>query len=138
MIFAFFKTKFSFYRNLFGHHGQLGRVVLPPSHTIALIEFLESSDAKKAFRSLAYRKFKMEPLYLEVVHFFFPLSFLTSLQQWAPMGVFKAAAPKDIAAEAPVVEAKQAVQAVIGSSIWFSGRGKILFLTIQNKSRKKM
>lgn len=41
-------------------------MVLPPSHTIALIEFLEPSEARKAFKALAYTKFKMEPLYLEV------------------------------------------------------------------------
>ena len=39
--------------------------MLPPSRTIVLVEFFEASDARKAFRALAYRKFKMEPLYLE-------------------------------------------------------------------------
>jgi multiple RNA-binding domain-containing protein 1 len=51
---------------MFGKFGAIGRVVIPPSHTIAIVEFLEGPDAKTAFRSLAYRKFKMEPLYLEV------------------------------------------------------------------------
>lgn len=41
------------------------RILLPPSRTIALVEFSHSSDAKKAFRKLAYRRFKSVPLYLE-------------------------------------------------------------------------
>jgi multiple RNA-binding domain-containing protein 1 len=40
-------------------------ILLPPSRTIALVEFEHSTDAKKAFRKLAYRKFKHVPIYLE-------------------------------------------------------------------------
>ncbi|GAB5029749.1 rna-binding protein 19 [Nannochloropsis oceanica] len=59
---------------LFGRFGQLGRVILPPSRTIALVDFLEAADAKKAFKGLAYKRFQHVPLYLE----------------WAPMHTFKA------------------------------------------------
>lgn len=59
---------------LFRPHGSLGRVVLPPSGLTAIIEFLEPTEAKRAFTKLAYSKFHHIPLYLE----------------WAPLGVFSA------------------------------------------------
>eukprot|EP00833_Pecoramyces_ruminatium_P000003 jgi/Orpsp1_1/1174035/evm.model.c7180000048652.2 len=59
--------------NLWSKFGSLGRVVLPPAKTIALVEFLEPNEAKNAFRNLAFTKFKHLPLYLE----------------WAPIGTFK-------------------------------------------------
>lgn len=52
-------------RTLFVQHGELGRVVMPPSGITALVEFLEPSEARKAFAKLAYTKFKHLPLYLE-------------------------------------------------------------------------
>ncbi|XP_015593369.1 probable RNA-binding protein 19 [Cephus cinctus] len=52
-------------REIFTRHGELGRVVMPPSGITALIEFLEPSEARKAFSKLAYTKFKHLPLYLE-------------------------------------------------------------------------
>ncbi|KAL6114261.1 rbm19 [Pungitius sinensis] len=62
---------------LFSPHGSLGRVLLPPSGLTAIIEFLEPTEAKRAFTRLAYSKFQHIPLYLE----------------WAPVGVFLAAKP---------------------------------------------
>jgi multiple RNA-binding domain-containing protein 1 len=50
---------------LFSPFGTLSRVILPPTKAIALVEFAESNDAKRAFRSLAYKRFKHVPLYLE-------------------------------------------------------------------------
>jgi multiple RNA-binding domain-containing protein 1 len=38
---------------------------LPPSKTVALIDFVEPSDARKAFTNLAYRRYHHVPLYLE-------------------------------------------------------------------------
>lgn len=67
---------------LFEKFGPLGRLVLPPSGITALIEFLEPSEARKAFAKLAYSKFKTLPLYLE----------------WAPSNVFRTAATKPLAA----------------------------------------
>ncbi|XP_043230648.1 probable RNA-binding protein 19 [Amphibalanus amphitrite] len=52
-------------REMFGRHGELGRVVLPPSGVTAVIEFFESSEARAAFSALAYTRFKNGPLYLE-------------------------------------------------------------------------
>lgn len=63
---------------LFGKFGLLGRLVLPPSGVTALVEFLEPTEARAAFRKLAYSKFKTLPLYLE----------------WAPEGTFRTAATK--------------------------------------------
>ncbi|KAJ2780709.1 Multiple RNA-binding domain-containing protein 1 [Coemansia javaensis] len=52
-------------RALFGRHGSLGRVLLPPSRTIAIVEFLEPTEARAAFRHLAYKRLKDAPIYLE-------------------------------------------------------------------------
>lgn len=62
-------------RELFSPFGELGRVLLPPRGVTAIIEFLEPSEAKVAFRKLAYSKFRHMPLYLE----------------WAPVNVFRTA-----------------------------------------------
>ncbi|XP_011500758.1 PREDICTED: probable RNA-binding protein 19 [Ceratosolen solmsi marchali] len=52
-------------RELFSVYGELGRLVLPPTGVTALVEFVEPSEARKAFTKLAYSKFKHLPLYLE-------------------------------------------------------------------------
>lgn len=52
-------------RQVFTKFGILGRVVMPPSGVTALVEFVEPSEARKAFKKLAYTKFKYVPLYLE-------------------------------------------------------------------------
>jgi multiple RNA-binding domain-containing protein 1 len=57
---------------LFGNFGTIGRLILPPARTIALVEFPDRNEAKVAFRKLAYKKFKNVPLYLE----------------WAPLNTF--------------------------------------------------
>lgn len=61
-------------REIFQKYGQLGRIILPQSGLSAIIEFLEPSEARKAFTNLAYSKFKSGPLYLE----------------WAPEGSLEA------------------------------------------------
>ncbi|XP_018800163.1 PREDICTED: probable RNA-binding protein 19 [Bactrocera latifrons] len=50
---------------IFAKFGPIGRLVLPPSGVTALIEFCDPSEAKHAFKKLAYSKFKNVPLYLE-------------------------------------------------------------------------
>ncbi|KAJ1889931.1 Multiple RNA-binding domain-containing protein 1, partial [Coemansia sp. IMI 209127] len=52
-------------RGLFGKFGELGRVLMPSSRTIAIIEFFEPSEARTAFRNLAYKRLKDAPIYLE-------------------------------------------------------------------------
>ncbi|KAF7661994.1 hypothetical protein LDENG_00248920 [Lucifuga dentata] len=77
---------------LFSPHGSLGQVLLPPSGLTAIVEFLEPTEAKRAFTRLAYSKFHHVPLYLE----------------WAPVGVFMASKPEPVLdKEKAVEEAKQ-------------------------------
>lgn len=52
-------------KDIFSKYGLVNRVVLPPSGVTGLIEFVQNSEAKTAFRQLAYSKFKHLPLYLE-------------------------------------------------------------------------
>ncbi|CAG9864766.1 unnamed protein product [Phyllotreta striolata] len=59
------KTEAKEIREVFQKHGDVGRVILPPSGITAVVEFLEPSEARKAFVRLAYTKFKNMPLYLE-------------------------------------------------------------------------
>ncbi|XP_053324888.1 probable RNA-binding protein 19 [Spea bombifrons] len=59
-------------QEVFGRFGDLGRVLLPEGGITAIVEFLEPTEAKRAFTKLAYSKFQHVPLYLE----------------WAPMNVF--------------------------------------------------
>ncbi len=62
---------------MFGKFGAIARLVLPPTCTLALVEFSEAADARRAFKALAYKRFQSVPLYLE----------------WAPGGIFTADAP---------------------------------------------
>jgi len=51
---------------VFGSAGETpSKILLPPSRTIAVVEYNHGNDAKRAFRRLAYRRFKSVPLYLE-------------------------------------------------------------------------
>ncbi len=52
---------------LFSPHGSLGRVLLPPSGLTAIIEFLEPTEAKRAFTRLAYSKVSVA-LYRQNLH----------------------------------------------------------------------
>jgi len=52
-------------RKLFEPHGSITRLLMPPSGTIAVIEFGQRDHARSAFSSLAYRKFKDSILFLE-------------------------------------------------------------------------
>lgn len=92
---------------LFAKFGLLGRIVLPPSGITAIVEFLDSSEAKKAFSKLAYTKFKNLPLYLE----------------WAPDNTFKSPATKSM--ETKVIESddKKGTNAISSKSNPFSKNG---------------
>lgn len=91
-------TQISDIQPIFSKFGLLGRIVLPPSGITAIVEFLDASEAKKAFSKLAYTKFKNLPLYLE----------------WAPENTFKSAATK--ALENIKVEEKKDVDAKASKS----------------------
>ncbi|KAK9806736.1 hypothetical protein WJX72_000950 [[Myrmecia] bisecta] len=64
-------------QELFGKCGELTRLVLPPTRTLAVVEYREAGEARRAFKSLAYKRFHHVPIYLE----------------WAPQGIFRADAP---------------------------------------------
>ncbi|XP_007900519.2 probable RNA-binding protein 19 [Callorhinchus milii] len=70
-------TKVQELEKLFAQYGDLGRVLLPGAGVTAIVEFLEPTEAKRAFTKLAYSKFQHVPLYLE----------------WAPMNVFSTSPP---------------------------------------------
>ncbi|KAI1324829.1 MRD1-like protein [Xylariaceae sp. FL0255] len=53
-------------RRLFEEHGRVLRVLLPPTGTIAIVQFAGSSDAKRAFAKLAYRRLGSQQLFLEM------------------------------------------------------------------------
>lgn len=52
-------------RKLFENYGSISKLIMPPSGTLAIIEFEQPTGAKLAFKSLAYRKFKDSILFLE-------------------------------------------------------------------------
>ena len=64
-------------RSMFTKHGEIVRFVVPPSKVMALVEYIDQPRAKRAFSSLAYKRYKRVPLYLE----------------WAPEGSFAAPTP---------------------------------------------
>jgi multiple RNA-binding domain-containing protein 1 len=69
--------------NYFFRFGSISSFLVPKSKSVALIDFVEPSEARQAFKGLAYRKYKHFPLYLE----------------WAPLGIIdksKATAKKVI------------------------------------------
>ncbi|KAL1645451.1 Multiple RNA-binding domain-containing protein 1 [Diplodia intermedia] len=52
-------------RKMFEEHGTITRFLMPPSGTIAIVEFAQAPQARAAFASLAYRKVKDSILFLE-------------------------------------------------------------------------
>eukprot|EP00934_Nitzschia_sp_Nitz4_P005479 Nitzschia sp. Nitz4//scaffold228_size32365//24691//27129//NITZ4_007909-RA/size32365-processed-gene-0.33-mRNA-1//1//CDS//3329542828//5469//frame0 len=60
-----FDTKVEELNKLFQLSDENITILLPPSRTIALVQYGHSTDAKKAFKKLAYRRFKHVPIYLE-------------------------------------------------------------------------
>ena len=52
-------------RSLFEEHGQVLRVLMPPTGTIAITQFAHANEAKTAFTKLAYRRLKSSILFLE-------------------------------------------------------------------------
>jgi multiple RNA-binding domain-containing protein 1 len=69
-----FATEESELRSQFAKFGVVDRFLLPPlTRAIALVEFVEASEARAAFRHLAYSNFKGAPLFLE----------------WAPVAALK-------------------------------------------------
>lgn len=59
------RTTESELETIFAKFGTLGRLLLVPSGLLAVIEFMTSGEAKRAYSGLAYTRFKDAPLYLE-------------------------------------------------------------------------
>lgn len=73
------RTEVEELREKFAQFGVLEKVILPPSGVTCLVKFEDPSEARKAFKKLAYSKFKHVPLYLE----------------WAPENVLKEESKED-------------------------------------------
>jgi len=43
-------------RELFERHGTIGRLLLPPRGLTAIVEYVDATEARAAFRALAYTK----------------------------------------------------------------------------------
>lgn len=52
-------------RDRFGRFGELVKCSLAPSNTVAVVQYGQSSHAKRAFEKLAFARYKHVPLYLE-------------------------------------------------------------------------
>ncbi|KAI3973091.1 hypothetical protein MKX01_019749 [Papaver californicum] len=50
---------------MFDKFGNLDKIILPQTKTLALVVFLEANEASAAFKGLAYKRYKDAPLYLE-------------------------------------------------------------------------
>ncbi|KAK8927473.1 Multiple RNA-binding domain-containing protein [Metarhizium anisopliae BRIP 53293] len=60
-----FGTTMQELRKMFEEHGQVLRVLMPPTGTIAIVQFAQANHAKAAFGKLAYRRIKDSVLFLE-------------------------------------------------------------------------
>ncbi|EON98528.1 putative pre-rrna processing protein [Phaeoacremonium minimum UCRPA7] len=60
-----FGTTIDELRKLFEEHGTVLQVLMPPSKTIAIVQFSQPAHAKAAFAKLAYRRVKDSVLFLE-------------------------------------------------------------------------
>jgi multiple RNA-binding domain-containing protein 1 len=87
-------------RKMFEEFGQVLRVLMPPTGTIAIIEFAQAPQARAAFASLAYRRVKDSILYLEK----------------APKDLFKFSAPAEVTQPATVSESHVAVDPKISAT----------------------
>jgi len=67
-----FESEVTELRGLCERFGGVARMVLPDTKTIAVVEWLEPGDARKAFKGLAYKRYRHVPIYVE----------------WAPEGIF--------------------------------------------------
>ena len=64
--------------SMFTRFGGVAHFLIPASRSVALVDFIEPSEARLAFNGLAYRKYKHLPLYIE----------------WAPMDVISSKSKK--------------------------------------------
>eukprot|EP01156_Anaeramoeba_ignava_P002607 Anaeramoba_ignava/a218880_59.p1 GENE.a218880_59~~a218880_59.p1 ORF type:complete len:822 (+),score=274.37 a218880_59:115-2580(+) len=60
-----FSTEKQEIEEIFSKFGSIKKIIIPPTKAVALVEFIHPTEAKKALRSLAYRKYRHVPLFLE-------------------------------------------------------------------------
>lgn len=111
-----FGTKIEEIREKFSGYGELKRIILPPNGIAAIVEFIEASEAKKAFRNVAYSKFKHVPMYLE----------------WAPEAIFSKKEPEDEKEKVKEKDEKKEVPAA--PAMHESVEGAIIFVKNLNFS----
>jgi multiple RNA-binding domain-containing protein 1 len=70
-------------RKIFEEFGQVVRVLMPPTGTIAIVEFAQPTHARAAFAGLAYRRIKDSVLFLEKA----PKDVFTSVSSYAMVTV---------------------------------------------------
>jgi len=70
-------------KGLFANAGPILRWILPPSHTMAVVEYGNNQDASKAFKTLAFKRYRSVPIYLE----------------WAPRDIFEGGGGRKKAAD---------------------------------------
>jgi multiple RNA-binding domain-containing protein 1 len=51
--------------SMFARHGIISSFLVPKSKTIAVVDYVEPSEARAAFKALAYRSYHKQPLYIE-------------------------------------------------------------------------
>jgi len=85
---------------IFGRFGPLSRVLLPPSKTMAIVEYGHANHAKSAFSGLAFTEFKGVPLFLE----------------WAPTGLFTEEKKKPKKSEGETEEKQTSADLDLGNS----------------------
>ncbi|KAF2758794.1 putative pre-rRNA processing protein Mrd1 [Pseudovirgaria hyperparasitica] len=60
-----YDTKRDELKDLFEQYGTVTRLLIPPTGTIAVVQYAQPTEARTAFGSLAYRKFRDSVLFLE-------------------------------------------------------------------------
>ena len=104
-----YSTDASELESLLSGPGPLARLTLPPTKTLAIVEYVEPQDARRAFKSLAYKRYQSVPIYLE----------------WAPAGIFNAAkAAKQAAAAVAMVTATATTRNVAAAAEKKKGEGE--------------
>ena len=80
-------------RGLFEPHGGVARLLIPPSGTLAVVEYTQAEEAAHAFRAVAYRRLGNSVIYLE----------------WAPDGMLVEGSGRghDLSAVKPVMIREQ-------------------------------
>lgn len=100
-----FDTSADEIRAMFAEHGDVRRVMIPPSNTIAVVEMMDAPSGRAAFAKLAYRRIKNAILYLEKA----PAELIKS-------GSSMPVAPSSVSSSVPVKEAKVSVDDLVGAN----------------------